>query len=110
MFSVSHSRGCIRASRSSNFSIIRGTRNSLTLCRNRRRIIKVDVDVKVRVLAVIVEVQVGVAQLTAVALVEVLDEFVIVVIDAIGLILEVEVRLDEELLVMIIVAVVVAVI
>lgn len=42
---------------------------------------------KVIVLAVIVEVQVGVAQLTAVALVEVLDEFVIVVIDAIGLIL-----------------------
>lgn len=65
---------------------------------------------KVIVLAVIVEVQVGVAQLTAVALVEVLDEFVIVVIDAIGLILEVEVRLVEELLVMIIVAVVVAVI
>lgn len=65
---------------------------------------------KVRVLAVIVEVQVGVAQLTAVALVEVLDEFVIVVIDAIGLILEVEVRLVEEFLVMIIVAVVVAVI
>lgn len=65
---------------------------------------------KVIVLAVIVEVQVGVAQLTAVALVEVLDEFVIVVIDAIGLILEVEIRLVEELLVMIIVAVVVAVI
>lgn len=65
---------------------------------------------KVIVLAVIVEVQVGVAQLTAVAVVEVLDEFVIVVIDAIGLIIEVEVRLDEELLVMIVVAVVVAVI